>query len=324
MMSASYYSSKNINEQMHIIGETVNKIIFIEGCSKFMTQLRHLSIIYTTSKLKPIKRHLAREEDQNLPPAVIHELNNGRIAFAHNGRLSFNDKLEQYYGIILIWNIYTGFTENLFKNAFEGQPADILRFADLGNSQLVTIDYYGKLALWDLTLEDATGPIKSLVKTELEWSLALCPVSDKIVACSTGVSLALIDVDCNFKQIGKLGSHNALVKEIVKVKDNDLLISVAESGQIKVWNWKTCVCLKTILANAKIFSSVTLPRQYPVLVTSGFDKTIKFWNLDNGKCIKSLKTPKQLIYKLQLSNTGSIFGYLVKNFRVGICVYFVF
>jgi len=135
--------------QIHLVGGEVSKILFIEKCNKILTLQSFQSRIYVFYKFKLVKRHLLRLDEDLLTPNSIFELSNSRIVAIHNGRIRFSQKQEYYYGTLIIRNIYTGYCENVFTNEFDGKGAGILSLVELGFPNILTIDYFGKLAIWD-------------------------------------------------------------------------------------------------------------------------------------------------------------------------------
>lgn len=67
-----------------------------------------------------------------------------------------------------------------------------------------------------------------------------------------------------------------------------MLVSGSADRTIKIWDWQTGACLKTLIGHTAPIESIAIqPHQTEVLASSGVDGTVRLWNLAAGECFQA-------------------------------------
>lgn len=69
---------------------------------------------------------------------------------------------------------------------------------------------------------------------------------------------------------------------------NNTIISGDYSGTVKVWNPITKECQITLNGHAKSITGLRYSYKHQLLITTSLDKTIKYWDIYTGDCIKTM------------------------------------
>jgi len=122
-----------------------------------------------------------------------------------------------------------------------------------------------------------------------------------VIAAGGKKDISLWMVDLNEMRepyaVGTLKGHEKDIRAIMTMHGN-LLISAGNDYSIRVWDLKDFSCKKVI---AKAHSNFITNLGYienDVFVSTGCDGVIKFWNVNNGNELRSLKDHKGFIYCL--------------------------
>ncbi|WP_431659214.1 WD40 repeat domain-containing protein [Pantanalinema rosaneae] len=79
----------------------------------------------------------------------------------------------------------------------------------------------------------------------------------------------------------------------VEAQNPDSAATILASGSgdrtIKLWNWRTGQCLKTLYGHSSWVWSVAFSPNGAWLASSSYDRTIKLWDVDAGKCVQTLE-----------------------------------
>ena len=91
-----------------------------------------------------------------------------------------------------------------------------------------------------------------------------------------------------FKPFLKEKGHSHIVESVVISPDNKYIISGSCDNTIKIWDFKTKECLKT-LEDSCYVNSLALSHNGKYIVSGNEDNTIKVWDFFTGKCLKIIK-----------------------------------
>jgi len=105
--------------------------------------------------------------------------------------------------------------------------------------------------------------------------------------------------------IGTLKGHEKDVRAIMTMGGNTL-ISAGNDYSIRVWDLKDFSCKKVIAKAHGNFITNLGYIENDVFVSTGCDGVIKFWNVNNGNELKSLKDHKGFIYCLGFDKNGAM------------------
>ena len=100
--------------------------------------------------------------------------------------------------------------------------------------------------------------------------------------------------------------HNANITCLLAV--DNIVISGAEDGNIKIWDLKIRKCLKTIEAHTE--SIKCLQAVGNTFISGTYESTrstIKIWDLKTGECLKILKSPDRCMRRFQVVGNTIIF-----------------
>lgn len=130
-----------------------------------------------------------------------------------------------------------------------------------------------------------------------------------VIAAGGKKDISLWIVDLNEMRepyaIGTLKGHEKDIRAIMTMNGN-VLISTGNDYSIRVWDLKDFSCKKVI---AKAHSNFITNLGYienDVFVSTGCDGVIKFWNVNNGNELRSLKDHKGFIYCLGFDKNSAM------------------
>jgi hypothetical protein len=110
------------------------------------------------------------------------------------------------------------------------------------------------------------------------------------------------------KDCGKLvrifDQHTKLVREFEVDEYSNKLITASVDNTIKIWDFESGNCLKTLVDHDNWVTSILLIPNNK-LVSGSVDKTIKIWDLDSYECLNTL-TNESHIYSLCLISDNQI------------------
>ena len=172
------------------------------------------------------------------------------------------------------------------------------------NSKIVSASWDDTIKVWELN----TGRLLNTLEghSSAVYSVAISSDNSKIVSGSGRWDKTIKVWDLNTgKLLNTLEGHSSWVSSLAISSDNSKIVSGSADKTIKIWNLNTGKLLNTleghsdvsvaisvaISDNSKIVSiAIVIPSG-----ESGSDKTIKFWNLDKGKCYLRYKFDERMI-----------------------------
>ena len=119
-----------------------------------------------------------------------------------------------------------------------------------------------------------------------------------------------------FKPFLKEKGHSHIVESVVISPDNKYIVSGSCDNTIKIWDFKTKECLKT-LEDSCYVNSLALSHNGKYIVSGNEDNTIKVWDFFTGKCLKIIKGHFYSVTSVIISPDGQ-YIILDKNGRVKI------
>ena len=139
------------------------------------------------------------------------------------------------------------------------------------------------------------------------WQIAFNADGQILASSSYDETIKLWNPDTG-EYIHTLIGHDEAVTSICFSPNQQQLISGSFDQTIKIWDIATGECLKTLrghaggilsllsqpadLAMGELAESVTISDQDTIIISRGFDGTIKFWHCETGTCVKSLIAPR--------------------------------
>jgi WD40 repeat protein len=86
-----------------------------------------------------------------------------------------------------------------------------------------------------------------------------------------------------------LEGHRSFIETAIITNDGKHIISGADNGDIKIWDFKSGKSLKTLKGHNDIVLSIDISKNNKFIVSGSLDDTIRIWNFKTGKCFKVIK-----------------------------------
>jgi WD40 repeat protein len=129
------------------------------------------------------------------------------------------------------------------------------------------------------------------------WSIAFSPDGLTIVSGGEDLTVRLWNV-AKGTCLAEWEAHEGWVRFVAFSPDGRSIASCSYDRSIKIWDVTKipdfskksgiCLCLYTLTGHQQPVSAIAFSPDGQQLVSSSFDKTIKLWDLNNGKCLKTL------------------------------------
>ena len=113
----------------------------------------------------------------------------------------------------------------------------------------------------------------------------------------------ILATDCG-KLIREYKRHSEQIRSIQVIENFNKLISTSADSTIKIWNFETGECLKTLNDHKNVVTSILMITNNK-FVSSSADTTIKIWDLISYECLNTL-TIKTGVYSLSLLPNNEI------------------
>merc|ERR1712130_810613 len=89
--------------------------------------------------------------------------------------------------------------------------------------------------------------------------------------------------------------HTDWVRSVAAVDDGCSCLSASYDGTIKLWDFKTGACLKTMVGHSSDVFCLRLTDASKFLSSSG-DRTIKLWDFNTGRCLKTMENHTSIVF----------------------------
>lgn len=200
-----------------------------------------------------------------------------------------------YDQTIKIWNLSTG--ECL--RTLSGHISAVLsvEYSPDGNT-LASSSHDKTIRLWNPETGECVRVLEG--HSDRIWQAKFSPNGQFLVSCSYDETIRLWDRHTG-ECLHVLRGHQGAVTAICFSADGQHLVSGSFDHTIKIWDVTTGTCLKTLQGHTSgILSLLYEPIPVSVngcggcclILSSGFDGTIKIWHPDTGTCLTSLIAPR--------------------------------
>lgn len=85
---------------------------------------------------------------------------------------------------------------------------------------------------------------------------------------------------------------------------NNLLASCGADYSVKLWNWQTGHCLRTLRGHTNWVWRVVFSPNGLLLASGSYDRTIKLWDVRTGECVRTFQEPASAILSVLFSFDG--------------------
>ncbi|MBD2033766.1 NACHT domain-containing protein [Leptolyngbya sp. FACHB-321] len=102
----------------------------------------------------------------------------------------------------------------------------------------------------------------------------------------------------------QLLGHQGRVWSVVFSPDGQTLASCSEDQTIKLWDWRTGQCMKTLTGHQGWVKALAYSPDGKHLASGSFDHTVKIWDRETGDCLKTLSGHTSTITTVTYSPDG--------------------
>ena len=110
--------------------------------------------------------------------------------------------------------------------------------------------------------------------------------------------------------------HTDSVNDIAFDNSGRLLVSCSSDLSIKLWDFETYACLRTLHGHDHNVSSVAFLPTGDHIVSSSRDKTIKLWEVASGYCIRNYLGHKEWVRMVRVSPDGTMLASCSRDFTI--------
>ncbi len=195
---------------------------------------------------------------------------------------------------VVVWNLHTGeYLRTLeYSTEFVDDFTSVAFFSDsatlIAGGQSIT-------EMWDIR----TGKNLRQPAISAGSDLALSPNGHLIGGHLNVVEMAQIPRKGPLHRIDPLPTG---VRAVAISRDGLVCAAGLSNGTIKLWQWGTYAQLHTIQAHSDTIGSIAFSSDGQTLVSAGWDKSIKFWNVKTGELQRTIsENLGKRVYRMALS-----------------------
>lgn len=209
---------------------------------------------------------------------------------------------------IRLWEVATGRCHKILNHA---SPVIAAIYSPTGQ-QLASYGVDQTIRLWDVTTGNCTHVFQRFTEwhfsATFDWggAIAFSPDGKTLASNRETGCIQLWDVATG-NALRLIEAHSSPIVAIVYHPDGQRLVSASMDSLIKVWDVQTGACLRVLQGHRKWIYTLAFtvlsadhtdarsPTTDPlfvklVLASSSGDRTIRFWDLETGDCIKVIKS----------------------------------
>jgi len=177
--------------------------------------------------------------------------------------------------LVHVWNLHTGEHLQVLKYSTEFVD-DFTSVAFFSDNVTLIAGGQSMTEMWDIR----TGKVFASQLFSAGSDLALSPNGHLIGGHLNVVEMAQIPRKGPLHRIDPLPTG---VRAVAISRDGLVCTAGLSNGTIKLWQWKNYAQLHTIKAHSDTIGSIAFSSDSQTLVTAGWDKSIKFWDVKTGK-----------------------------------------
>ena len=208
---------------------------------------------------------------------------------------------------IKIWDFKTG----MCLNTLEGNEDSIDTVAISPDGKYIVSGSEDKtIKIWDIKTGECLNTLEG--HENFISSVAISPNGEYIVSGSWDNTVKIWDIktgECLNTLKGHSGSVYSIAispdgKYIVSGDGTFRLIPQKDFGIIKIWDFKSGVCLNTLEGSTRYVNSIAISPDGKYIVSGGSDNTIKIWNIKTGESLKTLAGHSNSLYSIVITPDG--------------------
>jgi len=224
------------------------------------------------------------------------------VAFSPDSQYLASTSYDQ---TVKLWDVRTG----KCLRTLQEHTASVVAVSFSPNGQhLATGGFDQTIKVWEVRTGKCTITLQG--HTNSVWSLVFSPNGQWLASSSFDSSIKLWDASTG-QCMQTLQGHDGAVTAIVYSSDGQRLFSGGFDSSIRVWDMLTGQCLQVLRGHTGIIyslvfksdckqskqakevsSKAVLPRDVQLVFSASSDETIKGWDIETGKCLKTLRVPR--------------------------------
>ncbi len=223
------------------------------------------------------------------------------VAFSPDSQYLASTSYDQ---TVKLWDVRTG----KCLTTLQEHTASVVAVTFSPDGQhLATGGFDQTIKIWEVSTGKCLVTLKG--HTNSVWSLAFSPIGEFLASSSFDSSIKLWDTSTG-QCIQTLQGHDGAVSAIALSPNGQLLFSGGFDSSIRVWDIQTGQCLQVLKGHTGLISSLAfkpcwmheqvqevssravISRSVQSIFSASFDETIKEWDVETGKCLKTLRVPR--------------------------------
>ncbi|PWA03219.1 hypothetical protein BB558_000629 [Smittium angustum] len=148
------------------------------------------------------------------------------------------------------------------------------------------------IKLWDFESGEFERTLKGHTKTV--HGISFDPKGLYIASCSSDLTVRVWDSQNDYKNIKTLYGHDHSVSSVCFLGP-DKIISASRDKTIKIWEFNTGYCIKTITGHAEWVRFVSVSEDNKLIVSASNDQSIRVWDASTGECKQDLRGHENVV-----------------------------
>jgi WD40 repeat protein len=204
------------------------------------------------------------------------------ITFSHDGKILATGETGK---VIKLRNIITG---ECFQT-LEGHTGIILSISFSADDRfLISSSRDGTVKIWDFQTGRCLKTLDAL--PEITASVLSLPTDIHLVLGCTSHAVYIWDT-----QAEEILSQSITATENIlalAIAPQGQLVAIAEDTYIKIWDWRTGELVNTLYGHSGLVYTVAFSPKGQYIISGSRDETMRFWDVQSGKCLKSYREPR--------------------------------
>jgi len=197
---------------------------------------------------------------------------------------------------VKIWDIDTGACEKTLV----GSARWIWELVELRDGTLLSAGGEGCIRFWDV----ANNVCLKTLNTQSKNCSSIIQLDDNSIACGCDNNIHIFEINGIKNPLKTLTGHEDEIQDLLLLKFNGQFVSGSNDQTTRVWSIESGVCLAIFKGNH--FSTKTIQFKENILANAYFNGEIKFWNLENGTCERTIQCPGEFVWSLKIHSSGAL------------------